>query len=711
MMTQQDQNIKYLFEPRSVAIIGASGDKGKIGHSVISNIIKYGYKGKIFPINPKGGEIEGIKTYKSILEVNEEIDVALLVVPAKFALESVTECANKGVKYAIVITSGFSEIGNAEEERKMVEIANKKGMRILGPNVFGIFSAEASLNSTFAGSIIPAGHLGIITQSGALGLAMIAQATVGHVGLSSIVSVGNKADVDEADLLEYLITQERTKVILMYVEGVRDGERLVETLKRATKVKPVVIIKSGRSQRGAMAAASHTGSLAGSDAVFDDIIKQCGALRAESMKDAFEWSKFLANNPLPKGENTVIITNGGGAGVMATDACEKYNVKMYDDLENLKTIFSPATPAFGSTKNPIDITGQAKAEDYEKAFNAALKDPDIHSVLVVICESALFTGERLANAVEKNYDEFKKAGKPIIFCLLGGEEVAEYIKVARQKNIPIYEDIYEAVSTMGAMYSFKRYRDETEDEYADIKLDVKAIDNIVENARKDGRSFLFSHEGQNVMTITGIPIPKSLIAMTIESAVKSATAIGYPVVMKVVSKDILHKSDAGGIALDLQNEKEIIDAYEAIMRSCREHVPHAVIEGVEISEMVQPGTEMIVGARVDKTFGPTVMVGLGGIYVEVMKDVSFRALPLDRKEIMAMIKQIRSYPLLMGVRGEKTRDINMLIDAIIKLGAIISKCKGISDIEINPLVVYEQGLGVKAVDVRIILSKEYREVR
>jgi acyl-CoA synthetase (NDP forming) len=384
---------------------------------------------------------------------------------------------------------------------------------------------------------------------------------------------------------------------------------------------------------------------------------------------------------------------------------------MYDDLENLKKIFSPATPEFGSTKNPIDVTGQAKAEDYVKAFGAALNDPDIHSVLVVICESALFTGEGLSRAVEDNYEMFKKAGKPMIFSLLGGQEVADYIRAARRKNIPIYEDIYEAVSTLGAMYAFKRYRDETEDEHADIKIDVKAIDNIVENARKDGRSFLFSHEGQNVMTITGIPIPKSLIAMTIESAVKSATAIGYPVVMKVVSKDILHKSDAGGIALDLQNEKEIIDAYEAIMRSCREHVPHAVIEGVEISEMVQPGTEMIVGAREDKTFGPTVMVGLGGIYVEVMKDVSFRALPLDRKEIMSMIKQIRSYPLLMGVRGEKTRDINMLIDAIIKLGAIISKCKGISDIEINPLVVYEQGLGVRAVDVRIILSKEYREVR
>ena len=706
MITSHDEKIRYLFEPRSIAIVGASADKGKIGHSVIFNVIRSGYEGKIFPINPKGGEIEGVKAYKSILDVNEEIDVAVLTIPAKLAVESVKECAAKRVKYGLVITSGFSEIGNAAEERRMVEIANQNGMRILGPNILGIFSAECFLNSTFVSAPIPCGNLGIITQSGALGVAMIGQAAVGNIGLSAVVSVGNKSDVDEADLLEYLINQERTKVVLMYMEGVRGGDRLVETLKRATKVKPVVVIKSGRSRRGAMAAASHTGSLAGSDAVFADIIKQCGGLRAESMREAFEWCKFLANNPLPSGENTVVITNGGGAGVLATDACEKYDVKMYDDLEHLKTIFSPAVPEFGSTKNPIDLTGQARADDYTKAFRAALTDPGIHSVVVVICESALFTaGEALNRAVEGNYEQFKNAGKPIIFSLLGGKVLSDYVRAARERKIPIYDDVYEAVSSLGAVAAFRRYREEPEDETADVELDVKGIEDIVEKARKDGRSFLLSHEGQQVMKIAGIPIPSSLKATTIEGAIQSASAIGYPVVMKIVSRDILHKSDAGGIALDLQNEREVIDAYEAIMRGCREHVPQAVIEGVEISEMVPPGTEMIVGARIDPSFGPTVMVGLGGIYVEVMKDVSFRALPLDRKEILAMIKEIRSYPLLMGVRGEKTRDINALVDAVIKVGAVMRKCHGISDIEINPLVVYEQGLGAKAVDVRIMLSK------
>ncbi|KUG22517.1 putative acetyl-coa synthetase (adp-forming) [hydrocarbon metagenome] len=700
----KDQNIKYLFEPRSIAIIGASNDKGKIGNAVISNIIKSGYQNKIVPINPKGGEIEGIKAYKNILDVTEEIDTACITIPAKFVLESIKECATKGVKYAMVITSGFSEIGKIEEERKLIEAAHEKGMRILGPNVFGLFTAEVSLNATFAGSVIPSGNLGIITQSGALGLSMIGQATVGNVGLSTIVSVGNKADVDEGDLLEYLITQDRTKVILIYMEGVRDGERLVETLKRATKIKPVVIIKAGRSTRGAMAAASHTGSLAGSDTVFDDIIKQCGVLRAENMTQAFEWSKFLAHNPPPAGDNTVIITNGGGAGVMATDACEKYNVKLYDDLQHLKTIFSPSAPEFGSTKNPIDITGQAKAEDYTKAFNAALHDSEIHSVIGVFCETSLFTDENLNVAVEQNYSQFKAAGKPIVFGLLGGETIDDYTRKARRKNIPVYEDIYEGVEVLGAMYSYKRYFEEKEDDVADLKIDAAAIDNIVDNARKEGRSFLFAHEGQDVMNIIGISVPKSLIATSIEGALQSAAMIGYPLVMKVVSKDILHKSDAGGIALDLDNEEEIISAYEAIMRNCRARVPRAVIEGVAVSEMVPNGTEMIVGARIDGSFGPTVMVGLGGIYVEVMKDVSFRAVPIGRQEIIAMIKEIRSYPLLLGVRGEKTRDINALVDTIIRIGSVIRYCKGISDIEINPLILYEQGLGARAVDVRIILS-------
>ena len=706
MAKDRSSAIRYLFEPRSIAIIGASANRGKIGHSILNNVLAGGYRGAVYPINPAGGDIEGTPVYRRISDAPGPIDVACITIPAKMVFEAVKECCEKRIKYAVIISSGFSEIGNVEEERKIADYARSNGLRIVGPNVFGIYSASARLNATFApGSIVP-GNLGIITQSGALGLAMIGQTAVDNIGLSSIISVGNKSDVDEADLLEYLIDQRNTRAVLMYVEGIRDGEKLIKSLTKATREKPVVFIKSGRSARGAMAAASHTGSLAGSDEVFDDIARQCGALRAESIREAFNWCKFLAGNPLPAGDDAVIITNGGGAGVMATDACEKYDVRLYDDLEALRMTFAPATPDFGSTRNPIDITGQATAAEYAKAFAAALKNKNIHAVVGLYCETALFNAESLAEVIEQNYEQYKSAGKPILFTLLGGVDTSAYETRARRKGIPVSNDIYESVSSLGAMFAYKRHISQPAGEHFDTDIDVLSVEKVIANARRAGRYFLLSHEAQSIMTIAGISIPKSLIALTLEDAVKSAAAIGYPVVMKIISRDIIHKSDAGGIAVDLDNREEVIDAYGAIIRNCRAYAPNAVIEGIEIAEMVKPGIEMIVGARIDGAFGPIVMAGLGGIYVEVMKDVSFRAVPLTHRDMLSMIREIRSYPLLLGVRGEKMKDIDKIVDTIAKLGAIVSKCRGISDIEINPLIVYEQGLGVKAVDVRIILARE-----
>ena len=700
-----DDCIRHLFEPRSVAVIGASRERGKIGSAVLANIVSGGYTGHILPVNPAGGDIKGLPVYPRVADIEGEVDLAIIAIPAKFVFDAVCQCADRGVKYGIIITSGFSEIGNREEENRIIAYANGRGMRIVGPNVFGVYSSAVNLNATFVAGNISSGHLAMITQSGALGLTMIGQAEVENIGMSAIVSVGNKADIDEADLLQYLAHHDDTRVILIYIEGVRNGEKLVRVLKQAARLKPVVIIKSGRSSRGAMAAASHTGSLAGADDVFDAIIRQCGALRAESTSEAFAWSKFLADSPLPAGENAVIITNGGGAGVMATDAFEKFGIGMFDDAQVLKDVFTPATPSFGSTRNPIDITGQATAQDYTRAFDAALQCPEIHSVLGVYCESALFSSENLKEAIEDNYHRFKAAGKPIIFSLFGGEKTSTCEASARRRGIPVSDDVYPAAASLGAMYAYHRYLHEPPEAIADAAIDVEAIERIVADVRLEGRYFLLSNEARTIMTLAGIAIPNSLTAQNLDSAIRSADRIGYPVVMKIVSRDIIHKSDAGGIALDLDNADEVMDAYGAILRNCRTNVPHAVLEGVEISEMVRPGTEMIVGARIDPAFGSILMVGLGGIYVEMMKDVSFRSLPLERKEILGMIKSIRSYPLLLGVRGEETKDIDSLVDTMIKLGAIIQKCRGISDIEINPLVVYEQGSGTRAVDVRIILSK------
>jgi acetyl coenzyme A synthetase (ADP forming)-like protein len=696
--------MKYLFEPRGIAVIGASHTPGKIGHKVTSNILAGNYGGRIYPINPRGGELLGLPVYKSLADVDGPVDVATVIVPADKAFGAVEECAAVGVKYVIIITSGFSEIGNVAEERRIASYAREHDMRIVGPNVFGIYSAASSLNATFGPADVKRGNVAIVTQSGAIGIAMIGKTKVEGIGLSAMVSVGNKSDVDETDLLEYLTFQDDAKVVLMYLEGVKSGERLVDVLKKATRKKPVIVIKSGRSRRGAQAAASHTGSLAGEDKVFDDVARQCGVIRAESIEEALNWCKFLSDAPMPLGEDCVIITNGGGIGVLTADACEKYGVNLSDDVADLKKTFESVVPSFGSTKNPVDITGGASPDDYDKALAAALANDNIDSVACLGCQTADFDAERFAKIAQERYAQYKSV-KPVVFSVFGGEEVESSISDLRAQGIPVFPDVYDMTSFLGALYADYRNKTTEWPEIEEADVDTDMIDEVIAAARKDGRHFLLAQEAQQVMRAVGVSVPQSRIAHTPQEAVAFASEIGYPVVMKIVSKDIIHKSDAGGVALDLLNEKEVLDAYEAILRNCRAYKADAIIEGIQVDEMIQPGVETIVGARQDTSFGATVMFGLGGVYVEVLKDIAFRAFPLSREETLSMIGQIHSYPLLLGVRGEARKDIDEVAKTIIKVGWILKKTNAISDIEVNPLVVYDHGEGVKAVDVRILLRQ------
>ncbi len=703
-------SIKYLFEPRSVAIIGCSTNPNKIGYKVLDNIIYSKYHGLIYPVNPKGGEILGQKLYRSIEEIDGDIDLATICIPAKYVFNAVQELATKNCKFLSIITSGFSEIGDIEEEEKIVRFAHENGMRVLGPNIFGIYSIKSPINATFGAKEIEPGYVAIVTQSGALGVAMIGKTETEGIGLSAIVSVGNKSDIDEADLIEYLMTDELTKVILLYIEGIKEGEKLIRVLKDATKIKPIIIIKSGRSKRGALAAASHTGSLAGEDNVFSDIMNQVGAHRALSVQEALDWAKFLSIQiGLPKGENAVIVTNGGGIGVLATDACEMYRVNLYDDQEVLKEIFGPVTPSFGSTKNPVDITGGASNEFYEQALQAALDSEDIHSIICLGCETAIFDCNQLSAVVEKKFIEVKPT-KPLVFSFFGGSEFERGLFSLKSLGVPIFPDVYQAVSCLGAVYSNYRTlsyaKDFAELDELEVDIDVSTIQEVINEVRKKGRQFLLVPEAMRVMEAAGIPMPKSYVAKDLKEAIQYAEQIGYPVVMKIVSKDIIHKSDAGGVALNLENREEVIDAYEAIMRSCLNYKPDAVIQGVEIVTMIkmEEAIETIIGARIDAIFGPTVMFGLGGIYVEVLKDVAFRAVPLTWRDANEMVKQIRSYPLLLGVRGEARKDIEGCVDVVMKLSKIIQSIPDISDIEINPCLVFEKGRGVLCVDARILLT-------
>ncbi len=703
-MKEQRFNFKYLFEPRSVAIIGASHDETKIGNRIVRNVVEHGYKGKVYPVNPKGGMLYDRQVYANMQEISGVIDVAIIAVPAAKVYEMVEACIERGIQFAVIVASGFSEVGNSAEEKRIATRARENGLRVLGPNVFGVYSSSASLNLTFSTPPIIPGNIAVITQSGALGLAMIGKSAMVNTGLSVMVSTGNKGDIDEADLLDYLIDDENTRIILMYIEGLKNGGKLLEKLRRATRVKPIIIVKAGKSEKGARAAVSHTGILAGSDEVFDAVIRQCGVLRSETLEVGLNWCNFLVNVGTPKGDKAVIITNGGGMGVLATDACEKYGIKLYDSANELKKMFSSVTPEYGSMKNPVDLTGQARMKDYEEALNAALTNENIHAVIALYCESEVMSAEDLASMIQKSYLKYKSIGKPVVYSLFGGKEVEKCIHMLRERRIPVFDSVYQSVSCLGALYAYHRRRVEFEPAEDEVEVNTAEISRIIEKARKEGRNFLLSYEAKKIMETVGIGVPPSMIGQNIVEAIVAAEKIGYPVVMKVVSRDILHKSDSGGVALNLENKNEIIDAYQAIIQNCKTVNPDVHIEGVEISEMAHSGVEMIIGARNDNVYGPIIMCGLGGVYVEIMKDISFRALPLNRKEAMDMIKEIRSYPLLLGVGGEKSKDVDEVINTIIKLGSLIRRCSDIRDIEINPLMVHDQGKGAKALDVRILLT-------
>ncbi|HON77344.1 MAG TPA: acetate--CoA ligase family protein [Spirochaetota bacterium] len=703
-MKTKESDIQFLFEPESIAVIGASRNPEKLGNKIVRNIVSNGYKGKVYPINSEGDTLYDLKVYKTLEAVGKGVDIAVIAVPADKVLEAVKSCGETGTKNAVIISSGFSETGNSAGEYKIVSCAREYGLRILGPNVFGIYSSAVSLNATFVPSEIIPGNIAILTQSGALGLAMMGKAAMDNMGVSTIISTGNKSDIDEADLIDYLVDDPKSKVIMIYIEGVKEGDRLLQKLNRACLIKPVVVIKAGRSKRGAIAAASHTGSLAGSDEVFDAVMKQRGIIRAETIEEAFNLCKAVVDTSLPRGENAVIITNGGGIGVLATDACEKYDIKLYDNARALKSAFSSVVPEFGSVKNPIDITGQANAVDYEKALNAALTSDDIHSVIALYCESEVMEPEQLSSMIQKNMMKFRMANKPIVFALFGGKQAHRSVEILRENRIHAFDNVYEAVSCFGTGYSYYRYLKDYSKEVDEIEIDTNAVNEVIGGAVREGRSFLLAYEARKLLETIGISTPESVVAHNLVEAVVAAENIGYPVVMKIVSKDVLHKSDCGGVALDLQSKNEIIDAYQAIIQSCKTVHPDAHIEGVEISEMAGSGIELIIGARKDNFFGPIIMCGLGGVYVEIIKDISFRALPLNKKIAMDMIKEIKSYPLLLGVRGDERKDIDGVLQTIIKLGSLIQQCSVIKDIEINPLMVYDQGKGIKALDVRVLLT-------
>jgi acetyl coenzyme A synthetase (ADP forming)-like protein len=682
------KTLEGLFNPKSVAVVGASANPDKIGYQILSNIVDGGFSGEIFPINPKEEQILGKKAYPSVKDVAGQIDLVVIAVPAPYVLPTLKDCAEKGIRDVVVITSGFAEVGKTQEEKEIKDFVDKNGIALIGPNTLGIVYTPSKLNASFGPKDLLPGKIAFISQSGALAISLMGWTVMEKIGLCSLISLGNKADVEEKELIEYFNNDNNVDTVVIYMEGVKDGRRFLETQIK----KPVIILKVGRSQRGAKAAASHTGSLSGSDKIYDAAFKQMGILRANTFTEAFDWSRALSL-PTPKGKETLIITNGGGIGVSATDECEFRGIPLLEDPAWLEERFRKTMPDFGSTKNPVDITGQGHGNQYREATKIALSEDKIKNVIVLYCETAVTNPSEIAAAIEEEYRNCGR-NKPLVVAMVGGERSRQALQFLNAHNIPAFGAVDEAVSAIKVLFTWKEICERPKDFTQQSAVPQEVVD-MIQTAKAHGRTLLLEHEARRALELCGAPTPKWGFAGNLEEALKIAEGM-YPLAMKITSPDIVHKTDVGGVVINIRNAEELKTKYENMMSHIREVAPKANLLGVNLVQMVS-GIECIIGLSQDPQFGPVVMFGLGGVFVEVLKDVSFRIVPFGKIEAERLIQDIKSHKILDGFRGIKANkeSIVQTLCAVQKLAPLVK------EIDINPLMTNSDGS--YAVDARIIL--------
>lgn len=693
-----------LFRPKTIAVIGASGTPGKIGYSVVKNLIDGKYEGQIYPINPKSPEILGIKCYKNILDVPGPIDAAVITVPASMCLNATEECGKKGVKGLIILASGFGEVGNHELEEQMVALAKRYNTRILGPNIVGTLSNSDKLNASFAPFLPLPGKASLITQSGALLIALDASTYVRQVGFDKMISIGNMSDVDFSDIIEWLDDDPNTTCISLYVEGLGKGRRFIDVCRKASK--PIIALKSGVSTHGAAAAASHTGSLAGAAKVYGAAFQQAGVIQASDLDNLFDLTQALSLQPPMKGDNLLILTNGGGVGVLATDAAEKYNIPLKFAPADVQEELKKHMPEFGSAKNPVDITGMGGNEWYKESVRYAIAHPWVDGLVVLYCQTAMTNPMEIAKSIKEALVEANQ-DKPVTVSFVGGEKCAEAMRWLVENGIPAYGAPDVAVSAISSLHEYARIKEliAAEASAKVLASDEALARKVIDGARKEGRDSLTEIEAKQVFEAYKLPVTLTRLAKSENEAVALATEIGFPVVMKIVSPDILHKSDAGGVKVNIKDESAVRDAYQTILKNAKVYKANADIHGIAVQEMAPWGTEVILGSVNDPTFGPSLMFGLGGIFVEVLKDVTFRVTPVSEGQAMRMFSEIRGAPILLGVRGEAPRDRKALAEAITRYSKMILDLSDeIAESDANPVLVYEEGRGLKVVDARIILK-------
>jgi len=695
--------LEAFFSPRSVAVVGASSVPGKMGYILMDNIIRGGYQGKIYAVNPKGGEILGRTAYPSIGDIPDEVDLAVIVIPAAGIPDVVEACGKKGVKALLIISAGFREAGpeGARRERDVVARAQKYGMRILGPNVLGLIDTISMLNATFATTMARPGEIAFFSQSGALGSAILDWSREENLGFSHFVSLGNKADVSEIDLLEAWEDDPHSKVILAYLEGIADGERFVKVARRVTRKRPVIAIKSGTTAAGTRAISSHTGSLAGSERAYEAAFNQTGIIRAQSVQDLFDYAEVFAYQPMLRGNRIAIVTNAGGPGILATDTCDRVGLTLAHFAKETIEAMAPYLPETANLYNPVDVIGDARSDRYRAALQAVLRDPGVDGVVVLLTPQAMTDVLDIAQTV---VEIVKAYDKPVVTSFIGGEVVRPAVLLFQENRIPTYPFPERAVMALGAMEQYRRRLERPPQRLVEFAVQKERVREIFDRARQESRPNLGEVEARTVIEAYGMRLPQARLAHSPDEAVRLAAEIGYPVVMKIASPDILHKSDIGAVKLGLNSPGDVRDAYELIEYRARRHNPDADIWGVLVQQMIRGGKEVIIGMSRDPQFGPLLMFGLGGIYVEVMKDVVFRLAPIDRAEAREMVESIRSFPLLKGVRGEPPADVDAVVDTILRVSQLVTDFPEIVELDVNPLIVHEAGQGATVLDARMILQ-------
>src|SRR5438309_695594 len=693
--------------PKSIAIIGASDKEGSVGRAITSNILK-GYTGKIFPISPTRETDYDKRAYKSVLDVPEEIDLAVVVTKNDVVPSVLEECGKKKLKGVIVITAGFKEVDEegAALERRLGEIAKQYNLRIIGPNCLGVMNLapQTMMNSTFLKITPKSGEIALVSQSGAICAALVEDASAQGIGFSAVISMGNKVDLNEVDMLKMLAEHEQTKVIVMYLEDLGNGQEFLKICKQITRLnsikKPVLVLKSGRSPEGAKAAMSHTGALMGSDEIYDALLKQSGAIRVDTMEELFDYATAFSKQPLQTKGDLVIVSNAGGPAIISTDACSKLGIKMAT-IEDIQPKINAVIPPWGSSRNPVDIVGDADFNRFDNVLNEVLAHPNVGSVIAMCTPSATLDYNKLAEVIVK---VSKKYNKTILSSLMGLDEGIKNKEILAEGGIPHYRYAETAIRSLKAMLRFAEWSKTAEGKIQKFTVNKKKVEKVFANVKEESRKNLLEEEGQEVLRAYGFPIPKSILAKKDREAIQAAKKIGYPVVMKIASPQIIHKSDAGGVKIGLKNPQEVRAAFKEIIKNAKKYNKNAIIKGVLVQEMVKGGKETIIGSKLELGFGPVVMFGMGGIYVEVLKDVTFRVAPVTDSEADEMISSIKTNKLLQGVRGEKPSDINKLSECLERISQLVTDFKEIKELDMNPVLVFENGKGCKVVDVRIGLA-------